>query len=130
MELTSLYNPKMLVDERIILANMNEFLFKYQDGSKRSNGSINRIEIGEPEVYSEHLYHLPIKLDATFKNKEGLLSFIENVEKHILPDSQYRILYKIDEITYDIVNYQETQDVQFLLSIYYYRDANTEQNKK
>ncbi len=122
LQLNSLYNPKMLVDERIILANMNEFLFKKQDGSKTSNGSISKIEIGEPEEFTKNVYQLPVIIDAKFKNKDGLLSFVNNVEKHILPDPKYRILYKIDEINYDIVKYQEQQDVKITLSIYYYRN--------
>lgn len=130
LQLSSLYNPKMLVDERTILANMNEFLFKYQDGSKTSNGSINKIEIWEPELFEGNLYYLPVVLDATFKNEKGLLSFIDNVEKHILPDPEYRILYKINEISYDIVKYQEEQDVKLVLSIYYYPETNAIQEKE
>jgi len=119
LQLTSLYNPKMFVNETVILANINEYLLKW--GSRTKNGDINKIEIGEPEPFENKLYHLPIKINVTFDNKVGLLSFIDNVENKILPDPNYRILYKINEIAYDVVNYKEEQDVEVSLSVYYFR---------
>jgi len=120
LQLNTLYNPKMLVDERVLLANINEYLFKQQDGSKRSNGVINKIEIGEPMPIDEFLYQIPILLNASFKDQNGLLSFINNVEKHIVEDPAYRVLYQINEINYDVVNYTDAQDVDISLSAYYY----------
>jgi len=121
LQLNNLQNDKMIIDERVILANINEFLLRDQSSERKSrNGIINKIAIWEPETYSENLYHIPIEINVTFNDKDGLMSFIENVEKHILPDPKYRILYKINEIVYDIVNYEERQDVQILLSAYYY----------
>jgi hypothetical protein len=38
------------------------------------------------------------------------MSFIDNVEKKIPVQEELRILYKIDKINYDIVNYDEPQE--------------------
>lgn len=125
LQLNNLQNDKMVIDERILLANINEFLLRDQSSERKPrNWIINKIAIGEPETHSENLYHIPIEINVTFNDKDGLMSFIKNVENHILPDSKYRVLYKINEIVYDVVNYEERQDVQILLSIYYYYRSN------
>jgi hypothetical protein len=53
-------------------------------------------------------------------DKEGLLSFIDNVEKKIPVDQNLRMLYKIDEIGYDVVNSDEEQDVSIFMYLYFY----------
>jgi hypothetical protein len=65
-------------------------------------------------------------MTITFNSKEKLINFISNIENDIfytqtngLNDS---ILYRIDELTYDIVNYRETQDVEIILSAYAYNE--------
>jgi len=54
IQLTSLSTPKMAVDEKKILANINEFLIKKTSNdpgvvSRSKNGVINSIAIGEPK---------------------------------------------------------------------------------
>jgi hypothetical protein len=61
-----------------------------------------------------------LKLSIVFDNKDSLLSFLSNVETRILPDAQYRVLYKIDKVSYDIANYTEQQSVDIDLNAYYY----------
>jgi hypothetical protein len=51
-----------------------------------------------------------------------LLSFVDNVEKRVLSDENYRVLYKIDKVNYDIVNYVTQQQVDIDLNAYYYTD--------
>jgi hypothetical protein len=51
-----------------------------------------------------------------------LLSFIDNVEKRVLSDAEYRVLYKIDKVNYDIANYTTQQKVDVDLNAYYYID--------
>jgi hypothetical protein len=63
---------------------------------------------------------VPIELKITFNDKDGLLSFIDNVEKKIPNDQDLRILYKIDKITYDIVNYDQPQDSSVFMYLYFY----------
>lgn len=54
IQLNTLSAPKMEVDERKILANINEFLIKKTSNepgltSRSKNGTINSIAIGEPK---------------------------------------------------------------------------------
>jgi len=62
---------------------------------------------------------VPIKVNITFENKDSLLSFIDNVETNVLDDANYRILYKLDEVSYDIVKYTAEQKVDILMNAYY-----------
>jgi len=62
---------------------------------------------------------VPIKVNITFGNKDSLLSFIDNVETNVLDDANYRILYKLDEVSYDIVKYTAEQKVDILMNAYY-----------
>jgi len=55
IQLNTLSTPKMLVDEKKILANINEFLIKKTSKdpgvvSRSKNGNINNIAIGEPKT--------------------------------------------------------------------------------
>jgi hypothetical protein len=59
---------------------------------------------------------------VTFDTKDALLSFIDNVEKRVLSDSNYRVLYKIDKVNYDIANYTTQQEVDIDMNAYYYTD--------
>gem|GEM_PF-1887408 len=49
-----------------------------------------------------------------------MLSFIDNVEKKIPIEKDLRMLYKIDNINYDVVNSNETQDVDIYMYLYFY----------
>jgi hypothetical protein len=69
---------------------------------------------------------VPVSMTVTFNSTEKLINFISNIENNIfytqtdgLNDS---ILYRIDQLTYDIVNYKETQDVAITLSAYAYNE--------
>jgi hypothetical protein len=68
------------------------------------------------------LYSIPIRLQASFENKDHLLSFIENVDKNVLESKSYRILYKIDEIGYDIMEYDQEQLVDIKIHAFYYQE--------
>jgi hypothetical protein len=65
---------------------------------------------------------VPVKLSVDFADKDAFLSFVDNVEKKILSDAQYRVLYKIIDVSYDITHYQEKQTVDISLNAYYYQD--------
>jgi len=118
LQITPIESNKMRVDEKIILANINEYLLRSEE--KTRNGQINKIEIGDSEIFSSTwIIQLPIIINVTFDNKNWLLSFINNIEQKILPDSNFRILYKINEINYDIVNYREEQEVDIYLTAYF-----------
>jgi len=44
------------------------------------------------------------------------------VEKKVLADENYRVLYKIATVNYDIANYATQQEVDVELNAYYYTD--------
>ena len=120
IQLNNLSDPKMLINEKVLLANINWYLLQDSDGS--SNGNITQIVIGEPKQFMDNLRYVPLKLTISFQNKDSLLSFLDNVEKKILPDPEYRVLYKIDKVSYDIANYTTQQSVGIDLNAYYYTD--------
>jgi hypothetical protein len=62
-----------------------------------------------------------VYLNITFENKDTLLSFIHNIERKINPQTDLRILYKIDEISYDLMSYEEEQNVDIYLKAFYYK---------
>ncbi len=121
IQLNNLTDPKMSVNEKIILANINEYLLR-DPVSKIKNGLVNKIAIGEPAQYFWNLYYVPLQLNITFDTKDALLSFIDNVEKRVLADPNYRVLYKINKVNYDIANYTMQQQVDIDMNAYYYTD--------
>ena len=114
---------KMDVDEKAILANIDWFLLKKNPldaKSRTKNGELNKIAIWDKQNFAWGLYLVPIELNITFKNKDGLLSFIDNAEKKIPLDENIRMLYKIDKISYDIVNSDQMQDTSVYMYMYFY----------
>jgi hypothetical protein len=85
-------------------------------------GKINSISIWKPTVVVSQLYSIPIRLQASFINKDYLLAFIENVDKNVLESKSYRILYKIDEINYNIMEYDQEQLVDIKMNAFYYQE--------
>lgn len=100
---------KMAFDQKKILANINEYLLK--GNGSQSNGVVTSISFGNlaPMVGVENVVQVPITLTIDFSDKDGLLSFVYNVENTLSP--QYPMLYKINSINYDIVKYQQNQMV-------------------
>ena len=121
IQLNNLTDPKMFVNEKILIANINEYLLR-DPATKTKNGLINKIAIGDPKQFFWNLFYVPLKLNITFDTKDALLSFIDNVEKRVLADPEYRVLYKIDKVNYDIANYTTQQQVDIDLNAYYYTD--------
>ena len=121
IQLNNLTDPKMFVNEKILLANINDYLLR-DPLTQTKNGLINKIAIGDPKQFFWNLNYVPLKLNITFDTKDALLSFIDNIEKRVLADSNYRVLYKIDKVNYDIANYTIQQKVDLDLNAYYYTD--------
>lgn len=126
LQLNNLHDPKMEINEKIILANINEYLLKKIDQTNNGElpriGKINTISLGDPQVVISQLFSIPITLSVNFANKDDLLSFIENVDKNVLETKTYRILYKIDEINYNIMEYNEEQIVDIKMHAFYYQE--------
>jgi|GEM_PF-7049926 len=104
---------KMAFDQKKILANINEYLLR--GANNQSNGTVTSIVFGNlaPVTDYENIVQVPIQLTIDFQDKNGLLSFVYNVENTISP--QFPMLYKISSVNYDIVKYQENQTVSIEL---------------
>lgn len=119
LQLNNLYDSKMQINEKLLLVNINEYLLKTD---KSKNWQINSISFGESETVLSQLYSIPVKLTVSFDTKDDLLSFVDNVDTKILENKSYRILYKIDQIAYDIMNYNQEQTVDILMHAFYYKE--------
>ena len=119
----NLDSEKMDVNERKIIENIDMFLLKLEPFSNNSfvNGTISKISIWDKENV-DWLYKVPVQIDITFDDKEYLLAFINNIEKYVPEDDSVRVLYKIDKITYDVVNSDEPQDTTIYMNLYYYEE--------
>ncbi len=124
LQMGSLRSEKMTIDEQKILKNLDQYLIKNNPGEKGSsaNGVIEGIEIGEPEALEgmEGFFRLPLVLKVTFSDKDDLISFVDNIENFIIPEAKDRILYQIEEVSYDMMAYDEAQTTDITLSAYYF----------
>ena len=131
LQLHSLYNKKMPVDEKKVLKNLNEYLIK-QDmawGSRTKVWDILRIEIWDPEAYENwdiHFFEVPVDVTIEFTTIGDLTGFLYNVEKKLIDNWEDRILYKIQSISYDIVSKDEPQTTDISMLAYYYHDERFE----
>ena len=113
----NLKGTKMTFDQKTILKNINDFLLKTT--AWLDNGELLSITFADPRVVDEKfkLHELPIKLSIEFEHQKMLLSFLHNVEEKV--SFTIPILYKIDAIDYNIVDYAERQTVDISLLAYY-----------
>lgn len=126
LQLHSLYNKKMAVDEKLVLKNLNEYLIK-QDilgWSKSKVWDILRISIGDPKpIYGwNHFFQVPVNVQIEFSTIDDLIWFLHNVERRLIDDSEDRILYKIQSVSYDIIANDEPQITNISMIAYYYYD--------
>lgn len=124
--LNEMDNQKMEIDEKAILANIDWFLIRrskvWWQPSNVINGVLNKISIWDKKEFKDNLKFVPIELEVNFMDKEGLLSFIDNVEKKIPIDRNLRMLYKIEQISYDVVKSDEEQNVSIFMYLYFYEN--------
>lgn len=135
LQLHSLYNKKMPVDEKRVLKNLNEYLIKKDIawGEKERVWEILKIEIGDPEAvkeWDEHFFQVPVDVEIEFKTVEGLIGFLYNVEKKLIDEWEDRILYKIQSVSYDIVTNDEPQITDISMIAYYYHDEKFNNKKE
>ncbi|MDR2190304.1 MAG: hypothetical protein LBP53_03825 [Candidatus Peribacteria bacterium] len=127
LQLNSLYAPKMPVDEKKVLRNLNEYLIRngiVVQNVNVKNGDIKNITIGESSPFPESsvLFSVPLTLSLEFKGIDDLISFVHNVEKKLISVPSDRILYKIQEIGYDIIAANKPQTAEVSMIAYYYHD--------
>ena len=125
LQVHSLYNNKMPVDEKKVLKNLNEYLIK-QDilwGTKSRVWDILRISIWDPtSIRDDHFFSVPVNVTIEFKTIWDLTWFLYNVEKKMVDDWENRILYKIQSVSYDIIANDEPQVTDISMIAYYYHD--------
>lgn len=130
LQLNSLASPKMPIDEKVILKNINEFLAQSDpfDNSPAYNGEITKIRIGETQKVKENLQQFDLHMGMVFENQNSLLQFINNIENHVFYEKNedrplaYSLMYHIVSIDYDIVNYNQEQEITMDLQGFYYVD--------
>jgi hypothetical protein len=126
LQLNSLYTPKMPVDEKKVLRNLNEYLIRdgVVQGVSVKNGDITRIAIGDVSAVggSSVFFSVPIDLSIKFERVRDLISFVRNVEKKLISIPEDRILYKVKEVGYDIVASDQPQTTDISMTAYYYHD--------
>lgn len=139
LQIHSLYNKKMDVDEKAILKNLNEYLIRHDISGqeKQSVGQILKISIWDPEVLWEkkicntegkkkvcdaNFFVVPVDVEIEFSTVWDLLDFLYNIEKKIVDKKEDRILYKIQTVSYDIIANDEPQITDISMLAYYYYD--------
>ena len=131
LQLHSLYNKKMPIDEKKVLKNLNEYLIK-QDimwGSRTKVWDILRISIGDPHAVTNgdtHFFQAPVDVTIGFTTIGDLTGFLYNVEKKMVDKWDDRILYKIQSVSYDIISSDEPQVTDISMLAYYYHDERFE----
>lgn len=129
LQVNSLYNEKMPVDEKRLLKNLNEYLIK-QDISwndRKKVWDILRIEIWDPEPvegWDNHFFAVSVDVEIEFDTVGDLTGFLYNVEKKMIDNREDRILYKIQSVSYDVVSNDEPQVTDISMIAYYYHDEN------
>ena len=126
LQLHSLYNEKMPVDEKRVIKNLNEYLIKQDIWEEKTRvWDILKIEIWDPEnvnKWDEHFVSVPVDVKIEFVSIENLIDFLYNVEKRLINEWEDRILYKIQAVSYDVVTKDEPQITDISMLAYYYHD--------
>lgn len=131
LQLHSLYNKKMPIDEKKVLKNLNEYLIK-QDitwGSRTRVWDILKISIGDPRPVKKndsHFFQASVDVKIEFTTIGDLTGFLYNVEKKMVDKWEDRILYKIQSVSYDIIASDQPQVTDISMLAYYYHDERFE----
>lgn len=118
---------KMTIDQKAILQSFNDYYLvgKPQDSSiEVSIWTLKSLVFWKISAVDERkwLYKQPVNVTIEFSRKEMLDLFLGKIEKWIDPSSNRdRLLLKVESIDFNIVKYQDPQDVQMTLNIYFYR---------
>lgn len=115
LQLQQTTTDRFTVDQKRVLSYLNDFLIKWTNGIPTAQ--IKEIVFGTPKVLSmPDLQAIPMSVTVSFADKNGLLSFLRNIETLISP--VYPMLAKVDSVTYDVVKAATEQDVQIAMTLY------------
>lgn len=131
LQMSSLWNRKMPVDEKRVLRNLNEYLIKHDISwnDRRRVWDILKINIWDPEPvewWEDHFFKVTVDVEIEFSTVNDLTDFLHNIEKKIIENNEDRILYKIQAVSYDIVTNDEPQVTDISMVAYYYHDERFE----
>ncbi len=121
LQIGDLSDPKLLIDEKSILTNIDLFLLRSNKNNRigSSFGDVQKLTISDPKNQENNMYSVDIEAVIRFR-------IITNERIHLPP-----ILYTIQEVQYDIAKYTEAQDTTIKLTAYYYKgDKKTATTKK
>lgn len=125
LQLGTLKSEKMEINEKKILKNLDQYLIRHNpsETSSARNGEILSIEIGSGKLIDEtsQFFQTPIVVKVVFNSKDDLVSFVDNIEKYIISEPEDRILYHIEEVSYDMMAYDESQETELKLNAYYFK---------
>ena len=123
LQMQNLHSDVLVVDEKVILRNINDYLTVrdniWDDDSARKNAIINAITIDDPILLQDSFYRVPVTVNLTATSKENVLSFLNNVETKIANNPANRVRYTIDQVIYDVANYDQEQSVEVTMSAFY-----------
>lgn len=137
LQASSLHSFKMAVDEKKVLKNLDTYLIRKEIWASNTRvWDITRIVIWDPKEINNsknHFFEVPVSVTIEFENIAWLTWFLYNIEKKIIENSEDRILYKIQSVSYDILASDEPQVADISMLAYYYYDERfenmeTEQN--
>lgn len=116
--INQLQAEKMKFNQKLLLRNLNEFLLRTPQWVL--NGLLLSINFGPTAEVDKDLslFVLPVNLKIEFAQKNMLMSFLDNLENKV--SLELPVLYIIQSINYDIVNYSRTQVVNVAVNVYYY----------
>lgn len=108
---------KLNFDQKFVLRNINEFLTAQPGRGKLVD--INSITFSTPvEIVPEYkLNKISIMLDVSYLVNTDFMQFLNNIESKVHQDLP--VMWRIEAVNYDIVNYLDTQDVSMTLAVYY-----------
>lgn len=110
---------KLDFDQKFILRNINEFLS--QKVGRGQLIELTSITFGEPaEIKPEfRLFAVPISMHVKYDTNEDFMAFLHNIETKM--SATLPVMRRIEAVNYDIVNYQDAQEVEMRMSIYYFK---------
>ena len=108
----------MEFNQKQILRNMNEYMLT--SPKWEAYGGISSLMFDQlREINSDYkLQRLSISMQVDFANKEWLFEFLDNVENKIY--LEVPVMYVIESMSYDVVNYDEPQTIWIKASVYFF----------
>ncbi len=119
--LDRLEGEKMDFNQKMVLKSINQFLIK--NSWTLAGTDIAGVNFTPPSLVDPalNLYRLPFTLTVDFQNEAQLFTFLTNVDTKMT--FELPILYAIDKVGYDAMEYEDPQTVTITMSAYYYVGA-------